>query len=186
MGILSQNALVKDVVAVAQFIKAHDGKVTKEDLIMDIFRVSPEHKEAYKSAGDRIARVARATKDTKSPLARQIYGEVYEQEGTIQSIIVGGPMYYYHIPWMDKVGIKPFNAKSVDDTEQLIGLIFKSCDLTQDPVHEIITKMAIKYGYVMGTIAPTIGTLVPLAKTINNKFELAKQCIAVMSAKSNK
>jgi hypothetical protein len=189
MAILSNNAKVTDSVDVLRVVKAKNGTISRDLLVMVVFGSTPADPD-YKEYCKRVENVARASKD-QSDNSLDLYLEVYGQVGTLQSIIIEGTSYYRHIPLIEGVDRKSYNPNKLEDVTDLIPLVLKLMKTAGEnnslSISDVAYILAVNHGYTMGSVAPTIGTILAQIKLdasfVNDKDRLAKEVNGLVSRK---
>ncbi|MNY85593.1 hypothetical protein D3C78_17800 [compost metagenome] len=165
VGVLSHNAKVDDVVKMAKFLKASDGLMQRDMLIYSIFGINRDNPE-FETYRDRLEKASRATKDANNTIAFQIYSEIFGQDGTIQAVIIKGIPVYCHVPRDKDIEAVTYSPSNTEDVKKLIPLVLaEHKKMPHAEAHEFARLMAGTKGYVMGSIAPTIGALLAEIKT---------------------
>ncbi|MNY85601.1 hypothetical protein D3C78_17880 [compost metagenome] len=164
--VISNGALVRDLVHVAEQIKAAGGVCTKEQLVSSVFPPNISEKEATQ----RLDRVAMATKrkDYNGNLAREVYQETYGQVGMIQPVLENGTSFYKHVPFINNKMIREFNPCVLGDQTSLIVALYEQQDFINKSHTELVDYVARKYNYDAVMISPSIEVIMAVLQKCND------------------
>lgn len=128
-------------------------RILREQLIADVFGQS-QTKEDFAEKRHALEMIARAS---KTDWGQKLYEQATGSKGFIQATAINKKSYYEAVVGMD---LEKYNPRTYVDIHKLVTRAVPY--ITQNPsmsAEEISSKLSREYGYVVGSILPSVGTI---------------------------